>query len=87
MKTITMLEFRKNAGKIIRWLQQGQRMTLTYHGKPVMKIEPILSEKVSSGDPFYNLCHVAVNAAGSLSNEEMDKRIYDPNIEATNAGK
>jgi prevent-host-death family protein len=77
MKTITMLEFRKNAGKIIRWSQQGQRMTVTYRGKPVMKIEPIAPEKTPLDDPFYNLCLVADNAGGSLSNEEMDKLIYD----------
>jgi antitoxin (DNA-binding transcriptional repressor) of toxin-antitoxin stability system len=77
MKTITMLEFRKNTGKIIRWSQQGQRMIVTYRGKPVMKIEPILPEKASIDDPFYNLGLVADNSAGSLSNEDMDKLIYE----------
>ncbi|MCU0614908.1 MAG: hypothetical protein MUD09_07455 [Desulfobacterales bacterium] len=77
MKTITMLEFRKNTGKIIRWSQQGQRMTVTYRGKPVMKIEPILPEKPPADDPFYNLGFVTDNAAGSLRNEEMDKLIYE----------
>jgi antitoxin (DNA-binding transcriptional repressor) of toxin-antitoxin stability system len=80
MKTITMLEFRKNAGKIIRWSQQGQRMTITYRGKPVMKIEPILPEKASGNDPFYNLGRLAKKNPGvseSLSNEEMDKLIYE----------
>jgi antitoxin (DNA-binding transcriptional repressor) of toxin-antitoxin stability system len=77
MKTITMLEFRKNAGKIIRWSQQGQRMTVTYRGKPVMKIEPIMPEKASIDDPFYDLGLVADNSGGSLSNEYMDKLIYE----------
>ncbi|MGB7567354.1 MAG: type II toxin-antitoxin system Phd/YefM family antitoxin [Chitinivibrionales bacterium] len=77
MKTITMLEFRKNAGKIIRWSQKGQRMTITYRGKPVMKIEPILPKKTSIDDPFYSLGLVADNSAGSLSNEDMDKLIYE----------
>jgi antitoxin (DNA-binding transcriptional repressor) of toxin-antitoxin stability system len=77
MKTITMLEFRKNAGKIIRWSQQGQRMTVTYRGKPVMKIEPILPEKGLKHDPFYDLGLVPDNSAGSLSNEAMDKLIYE----------
>jgi antitoxin (DNA-binding transcriptional repressor) of toxin-antitoxin stability system len=77
MKTITMLEFRKNAGKIIRWSQQGQRMTVTYRGKPVMKIEPISFEKGSADDPFYNLGLLADGSGGSLSNEAMDKLIYE----------
>jgi antitoxin (DNA-binding transcriptional repressor) of toxin-antitoxin stability system len=77
MKTITMLEFRKNTGKIMRWSQQGRRMTVTYRGKPVMKIEPITPETTPGDDPFYRLGLVADNTAGSLSNEEMDKLIYE----------
>ena len=77
MKTITMLEFRRNAGKIIRCSQKGQRMTITYRGKPVMKIEPIMSKKTSIDDPFYSLGLVADNSAGSLSNEDMDKVVYE----------
>lgn len=76
MKTITMLEFRKNAGKIIRWSQKGQRMTVTYRGKPVMKIEPVMQKKAPADDPFYSLGLVADNSGGSLSNEDMDKLIY-----------
>ena len=77
MKTITMLEFRKNAGKIIRWSQQGKRMTVTYRGKPVMKIEPLLPKKGSVDDPFYRLGQVTDNSGGSLSNEAIDKLIYE----------
>jgi antitoxin (DNA-binding transcriptional repressor) of toxin-antitoxin stability system len=76
MKTVTMLEIRKNAGKIIRWSQQGQRMTVTYRGKPIMRIEPILSEAISEDDPFYNLGEIADNSGGSLSNKDMDELIY-----------
>ena len=72
-----MLELRKNAGKIIRWSQQGQRMTVTYRGKPVMKIEPVAPEKTARDDPFYSIGLVGDNAAGSLSNEAMDKLIYE----------
>jgi antitoxin (DNA-binding transcriptional repressor) of toxin-antitoxin stability system len=72
-----MLEFRKNTGKIIRLSQKGQRMTVTYRGKPVMKIEPILQERPLIDDPFYRLGHVAENSAGSLSNEDMDTIIYE----------
>jgi antitoxin (DNA-binding transcriptional repressor) of toxin-antitoxin stability system len=77
MKKITMLEFRKNTRKIIRLSQQGQRMTVTYRGKPVMKIEPIKPEKGTDDDPFFSLSKVADNAGGSLSNEAMDKIIYE----------
>jgi hypothetical protein len=52
-------------------------MTVTYRGKPVMKIEPIMAGKASINDPFYDLGLVSDNAAGSLSNEDMDKLIYE----------
>ena len=77
MKTITMLDLRKNARKIIRLSQQGQRMTVTYRGKPVMKIEPVKPEINTGDDPFYNLSNIADTRAGSLSNEAMDKIIYE----------
>jgi antitoxin (DNA-binding transcriptional repressor) of toxin-antitoxin stability system len=77
MKTITMLEFRKNAAKIIRWSRQGQRMTVTYRGKPVMKIEPILPQKTKGDDPFYSLGLMADDGGGTLGNDAMDKLIYE----------
>ncbi len=41
MKLISMLEFRKNAAKIIRWSKQGKRMIITYRGRPAIRLEPI----------------------------------------------
>ena len=32
---------------------------------------------ITIDDPFYNLGFVADNSAGSLSNEDMDKLIYE----------
>jgi antitoxin (DNA-binding transcriptional repressor) of toxin-antitoxin stability system len=76
MKTISMLEFRKNAGKIIRWSQQGQRMTVTYRGKPVMILEPVPAQTISDTDPFYSLGEVADKAGGSLTNKAIDEILY-----------
>jgi hypothetical protein len=42
-----------------------------------MKIEPILPQIVPSEDPFYRLGLTEDNSAGPLSNEEMDKLIYE----------
>jgi hypothetical protein len=42
-----------------------------------MKIEPMQPEKPIIDDPFYSLAHVPDNSAEPLSNEAMDKLIYE----------
>ena len=76
MKTISMLEFRKNAAKVIRWSKQGQRMIMTYRGKPIFRLEPIIDEPIDENDPFYQLCDLADEDGAHLSNQEMDKIVY-----------
>ncbi|MFH0920729.1 MAG: hypothetical protein V1913_10235 [Fibrobacterota bacterium] len=77
MKTITMLEFRKNSEQVVNWARQGLRMVMTYRGKPVLRLEPI-REAVNSAadDPFYHLSEKAEKNGGNLSNHEMDRLIY-----------
>ena len=77
MKTISLLEFRKNAQQIIKYAQRGQRMIMTYRGKPVCRIEPIIDEASDGNDPFYNLHRLADGKGTQLSNEEMDAIIYE----------
>lgn len=77
MKIISMLEFRKNAAKVIRWSKQGQRMIMTYRGKPIFRLEPILDDAIDENDPFYQLCDLADENGIQLSNQEMDKIIYE----------
>jgi prevent-host-death family protein len=76
MKTISVLEFRKNARQIIRSAVSGQRMIMTYRGKPVIRIEPIEENKASAGDPFYRLAEMADPMGASLSNDQIDATIY-----------
>ena len=77
MKTISVLEFRKNAKKIIQWVRQGQKMVMTYRGKPVAQIEPLQGEPPDENDPFYLLANHAVEKGNDLSNEQIDRIIYD----------
>jgi antitoxin (DNA-binding transcriptional repressor) of toxin-antitoxin stability system len=78
MKTITMLEFRKNAEKIIRWSRQGKRMLMTYRGRPVMRLEPVAQdESIQEDDPFFQLDGIAESKKENLSNAEMDSTIYE----------
>ena len=76
MKSVSVLEFRKNAEKIIRWSRQGKRMVMTYRGRPVMRLEPIQDDTVSEDDPFLQLDGIAVGKKENLTNRQMDEIIY-----------
>ncbi len=77
MKAISVLEFRKNARKILRWAKQGKRMVMTYRGQPVCRIEPIVDEAPAPDDPFYQLAHLADDNQGNLNNTEIDSILYE----------
>ena len=77
MTTISMVEFRQNAERVIRRVQQGERMVLTYRGQSVARIEPVYPDRVREDDPIYNLASHADDKGPNLSNEEMDAIVYD----------
>jgi antitoxin (DNA-binding transcriptional repressor) of toxin-antitoxin stability system len=76
MKTVTMLEFRLHAERIIAQLQSGQRILLTRRGKPVARLEPIITKAVAADDPFFSLDELADVAGESLSNTQIDQILY-----------
>ncbi len=77
MERVSVLEFRRDAEKIIRKVRQGQRLILTYRGKPVLRLEPILDREIDPDDPFYAIGEQAVADGRSLSNEEIDQIVYE----------
>jgi len=80
MKTVTMLDFRKQAGAILREVAGGHSFTLTYRGKPTVRLEPVrplASARRGTVDAFYSLDKLAARNGKSLSNVEMDALIYD----------
>lgn len=76
MNKISLVEFRRNARGIIHRVQQGQRLVLTYRGRPVMRLEPVTDQKVEADDPFYHLGRIAVRG-GCLTNEDIDRIVYE----------
>lgn len=76
MKTISMLDFRLHAEKIISQVQKGQRMILTRRGKPVARLEPIVNTSVAADDPFYALDELSDVRGEPLSNAEIDEILY-----------
>jgi len=51
MKTVSMLDFRQGADAIIERVRRGERLVLTYRGKPAIRLEPIVEETLRKG-PF-----------------------------------
>lgn len=79
MKTITMLEFRRDARRALDAVRRGERLLLTYRGKPVARLEPVGADapEVSDDDPLLRVDDYAVDGPGGpLSNDEADRLIY-----------
>src|SRR5207248_1911926 len=66
-KRITMLDLRRRAEAIVRAVQGGQRMVLTYRGRPVMRLEPVEPAPAPSDDDFYKLPELADRRPGTSS--------------------
>lgn len=75
MDEVSMLDFRRDAERIIARVQKGTRLILTRRGKPVARLEPIRADQLDANDPFYLLCELA-EPAGSLTNRRIDEIVY-----------
>jgi antitoxin (DNA-binding transcriptional repressor) of toxin-antitoxin stability system len=79
MRTITMLELRREAGRWIDAIRRGERLLLTYRGQPVARIEPVRDPggDVPEDDPLLRVDDFAVDGPGGhLTNEAVDRLIY-----------
>lgn len=75
MKTISMLDFRNDAERILAQVIKGERMVLTRRGKPVARLEPIAQDTPNEDDSFYSLTDLA-QTGKSLSNKQIDDILY-----------
>lgn len=75
MKQVSMLDFRREAERILDRVQKGERLILTRRGKPIARLEPIRDETNVADDPFYSVCELA-EPAGSLTNRQIDEIVY-----------
>ena len=76
MTSVSMVEFRRDAEGVLRRIEQGEHLILTYRGRPVARLEPCAPPTVPADDPIYRLGELAVEEGESLSNDEMDAIIY-----------
>lgn len=79
MKTITMLELRKDASSVISNLRRGVRLMLTYRGEPIATLVPVSERKKSSDDdPLFCFSEIAQpSPMGKLSHRSIDSLIYE----------
>lgn len=79
MKEISMLAFRRDASRALRAVGRGERLILTFRGKPVARLEPIGSAARTNdrNDPVFRIDEFAVDGPGTpLGNAEIDHLVY-----------
>jgi prevent-host-death family protein len=79
MKTITMLQFRRDAEGILRRVARGERLVLSHRGRPAARLEPIdtSGEVDPLNDPFLNIGRRAQpSAKGKTRHQEIDRILY-----------
>lgn len=76
MKTVSMLQFRRDADAVLKQVVQGRTFVLTYRGKPVARLEPIESKAAIGDDPIYQLDQLATEGKEPLSNSDIDRIVY-----------
>jgi len=48
MGTITAKQLKQKTGEVIRRIKSGERLTLTYRGKPLAVIEPAANNEIKN---------------------------------------
>lgn len=79
MKTVTMLEFRKNAERVLRRVAKGERLVLSHRGKAAARLEPVTSTPgaPSSDDPFLSIGgRATASPKGKTKHAEIDRLVY-----------
>jgi len=79
MKTVTMLEFRKNAERVLRRVAKGERLVLSHRGKPAARLEPMTAPPAAAfpDDPFLGIARRAsASPKGKTKHSHIDRILY-----------
>lgn len=74
-----MLEFRRDARRVLEAVRRGERLLLMYRGRPVARLEPVTPEPstIPPDDPLLRVDDFAVDGPGGpLPSEEIDRLVY-----------
>jgi len=77
MKTITMLDLRLRSQEMVKRLQRGERLRLTYRRRRIATLVPESESVVlEKDDPLRSLCTLAEPELEPLTNEQIDQVLY-----------
>ncbi len=79
MKTVTLLEFRRNAEGILQRVGRGERFVITRRGHPAARLEPVVnhSEVGRCDDPFLTIARRATpSPKGKTRHTDIDRILY-----------
>ena len=79
MKTITMVELRQNAARVLRRIANGERFVLSHRGKPAARLEPVDAPIAGDPriDPFLTVARRAsASPKGRTKHAEIDRILY-----------
>ena len=79
MKTVTMLEFRKNAKGVLHRIAKGERIVLSHRGKAAARLEPLTAASPTDllNDPFLAIGRRAnPSPKGRTQHADIDRILY-----------
>ena len=79
MKTVTMLEFRRDAEGVLRRVARGERFVLSRRGKPAARLEPLEVPTTAdpASDPFLGIARRAQpSPKGPTPHTDIDRILY-----------
>jgi antitoxin (DNA-binding transcriptional repressor) of toxin-antitoxin stability system len=78
MKTVTMLEFRRNAKGVLRRIAKGERILLSHRGKAAARLEPLTAAPADLlNDPFLGIGRRATpSPKGKTQHADIDRILY-----------
>jgi antitoxin (DNA-binding transcriptional repressor) of toxin-antitoxin stability system len=77
MKTISTSQLRSRTRALVRTLEKGAAVSLTYRGYKLANIWPLKSKSgVGADDPLYRFHRLADKAAEPLTDRQIDRLVY-----------
>jgi antitoxin (DNA-binding transcriptional repressor) of toxin-antitoxin stability system len=77
MKTISTSQLRSRTRSLVRLLENGTAVSLTYRGRKLANICPVkLKNGVRAEDPLYRFHRLASKEATPLTDRQIDRLVY-----------
>jgi antitoxin (DNA-binding transcriptional repressor) of toxin-antitoxin stability system len=77
MKTISTSQLRSRTRSLVRALEKGIAVSLTYRGHKLANIWPLKSNNgARADDPLYSFHRLATKSAKPLTDRQIDRLVY-----------